>query len=133
MEKKTNEFRQFLKDVFLERCRKNPSYSMRSFASSLKINHTTLSRILSGKRGMTKKMQTSLEEALNLSPAERRTFSKNEKLKVTKQYKDLSQDVFELIADWKYDCLLELPKIKNLKLTPRKIAKILGTNIIEVN
>ena len=47
--------RPFLKMELDSRIKKNPSYSLRSFAKSLNISHAALSQILNGKRNLTKK------------------------------------------------------------------------------
>ena len=46
------DYREILKNELIERKRNNPSYSLRSFARSLKISPTTLSCVLKGKRGL---------------------------------------------------------------------------------
>lgn len=42
------EFRALLRQELVRRSAKNPSYSLRSFAKSLGVNHATLSSILAG-------------------------------------------------------------------------------------
>ena len=45
--------RTILMEEFSRRRRKNPRYSLRAFASSLEIEHSTLSQLLRGKRAIT--------------------------------------------------------------------------------
>ncbi|MGE3608457.1 MAG: TIGR02147 family protein [Bacteriovoracaceae bacterium] len=130
------DFRKYLQDLLVERCQKNPSYSLRAFSKSLKLDHTTLSRILNNKRKITPKMQAEISEALNLSPEEKKGFALIEQKKPThppKQFKDLSEDVFQLIASWHHDVLMELPRLKHFRPDIRKIAKALKVTPIEVN
>ena len=46
------ELRQRLNEEFTRRLQRNPCYSRRAFARSLSMHHTTLTRILDGKRGL---------------------------------------------------------------------------------
>lgn len=45
--------RAILQDELLRRRRANPRYSLRAFARSVKVEHSTLSQLLRGKRTMT--------------------------------------------------------------------------------
>jgi len=53
-------FRIFLQNELIDRCKKKAAYSLRAFSRSLKINHAASSQILSGKRKLTKKMMMRL-------------------------------------------------------------------------
>ena len=57
MKEKTvyKDFRLYLQNEFVRRANKNPSYSLRSFARSLEVNDSTLSKLLSGKNEYHKK------------------------------------------------------------------------------
>lgn len=134
MKNENSQYIQFLKDTLAQRCKKNPQYSLRAFAQSLNVNHTTLSRIMNGQRRLTEKMQKTFSESLNLSPEEQRKYSGAvANIDDQKNFRDLSQDVFELIANWQHDCILELPRIYGFKPTPKNIAQALKINIHEVN
>ena len=133
-----DDFRIYLQQILVERCQKNPSYSLRAFAKNLKINHSMLSRILSSKRNLTKKMRIKLANSLNLSPEEITGFEngKVEKYLVASQnkhYKNLASDIFHLIAGWQHDAILEIPRVRNFQSNPKWIAKALGISINEVN
>ena len=52
----TDCFKTYLQEEFVRRCRNNKAYSLRSFARQLSINHSSLSRILSGKRALSENM-----------------------------------------------------------------------------
>src|SRR5690242_4562906 len=64
------EFRSLLQQELIERCRKNPSYSLRSFARALGVQAPTLSHLLRGKRPLTPKQIRKLGQALALSPGD---------------------------------------------------------------
>jgi len=50
-----NSFRELLTCELAQRQAKNPSYSLRAFARSIGVNHSTLSQIIRGKRPLTKR------------------------------------------------------------------------------
>jgi len=66
----TDCFKTYLQEEFVRRCRNNKAYSLRSFARQLSINHSSLSRILSGKRALSENMIQKLAEQLELAPNE---------------------------------------------------------------
>ncbi|MBI1861191.1 MAG: helix-turn-helix domain-containing protein, partial [Deltaproteobacteria bacterium] len=65
-------YRVWLQTIFHERCRRNPAYSLRSFARSLGVSHPSLSQILSGKRPLTQKSAFVIANRLALPPNQRR-------------------------------------------------------------
>ena len=64
----TNNFRTCLQNELINRCEKNPNYSLRAFAKSLDIGPSALSQIVRGKRKLTKKMTLRLADRLDISP-----------------------------------------------------------------
>jgi hypothetical protein len=54
------EFRAWLQQEFDHRRAANPQYSLRAFASTLEISHSSLSQILRGKRALTEKAMACL-------------------------------------------------------------------------
>ncbi len=62
-----NPFRIFVKEELLLRTAKNPSYSLRAFAKSLQVEHSALSKILSGKRSLTPEMIYRISTRLGVS------------------------------------------------------------------
>jgi plasmid maintenance system antidote protein VapI len=126
----SSELRQFLQNELVERCKKNPSYSLRAFAQALKINHTTLSRILRSERGLSQKMQSRITKALGLSPSEVARLHEHQN---DQRLQKVTQDVFAAIADWYHDAILELPRLRRFKPEPKWISKELGINLNEVN
>jgi plasmid maintenance system antidote protein VapI len=123
------DFRLYLQSELARRCEKNPSYSLRSFARSLKIHHTALSRILRGKRGISKKVFRTISESLGLGPNESRVFD----VAQSDDIKNLSIDTFMLISEWYHDAILELSLTKDFRTEPKWIAKRLGVTVSEIN
>jgi uncharacterized protein (TIGR02147 family) len=121
----------------IRRCEKNPGYSLRSFARSLGIHHTTLSRLLAGKRGLNSNSVKRLCEALRLSPVEVNLFlqgeAKQKPVSYNGQFQNLAIDAFVSISEWYHDAILELTHIQGFKGDPKWIAKALGITPAEVS
>ena len=122
--------RVILQQEFIKRNASNSSYSLRAFAKHLGIYHATLSALLSGKRKITYKTAQKLSTKLGLDPIQMRELS-DFKEESSVNYHSLQQDVFNSIAEWHFDAILELTKIKKLKLTAKVISEAIGISVIE--
>ena len=135
------EFRLFLQNELIRRCEKNPGYSLRSFARSLKMHPATLSHILRGKRKLSNRALHKICTALALSPEQIARFensvSQKNKNNISslplKNYNNLTVDTFHIISEWYHYAILELMRIKTFSPNPRWIAKTLGLTINEVS
>jgi uncharacterized protein (TIGR02147 family) len=128
------DFRNYLQHEFAKRMDKNSSYSLRAFAGHLKINHATLSSILSGKRSLTPKTATKLAVALNLSPGQIQDLLEPRSTKESSPESDyhvLQQDTFAAMSEWYFDAILELTLIPRFKLEPSVIAASLGISSVQ--
>ncbi len=144
-----------LRDALTERTERNPRFSLRAFAQSLKLDAGTFSQMLSGKRFPSTKLALKIFESLNFSPEERRDFLQslaeakskaglkrispdlrtllatqaNEPSRAT----DLSIDLFKTIGDWYHFAILELPFTQNFNSDPQIIAQALGISTAEAH
>jgi len=98
---------------------KNPSYSLRAFADRLDIPVSALSEILSGKRGLTRKMSLRVIKGLGLNPLE---FSEEN----IKNVELIDLDYFKVISDWYYFAILSLAEIDGFLAEPNWVAKRLN-------
>ena len=142
--KPTNDFRQILKDTLETRIMKNPSYSLRAFARDLGVSPTSLSLILNGKQGLSKKGASRLGSKLGLTGASLEYFcdsvesqhgrSPQLKREARARLKGLGTEIelkletFKVIADWYHLAILELTTLKKFQSNTRWIAKTLGIN-----
>lgn len=131
------DFRHYLQEELLSRCRKNPNYSLRSFAKSVGMNHGILSLVLRNKRSLTSQMIHKIGLALNLNEKELENYivqlkpqTKAQKTKI-KKINQLTVDMFNIISDWYHDAILELSRIKGFQATPEYISKKLGITVFE--
>lgn len=111
-------FRSLLQKEFVRRCDANRNYSMRSFAQSLDIDQSLLSKILRGKRSISRNLVVKLSPRLGMKPSQLEDISE---LKKTDS-KQMSDDQFSFISEWIHFALLELAKTKSFKSDETQIA-----------
>jgi uncharacterized protein (TIGR02147 family) len=125
-------FRLTLKDELLKRTKKNPSYSIRSFAKNLGVEHSSLAQIIMGKRPLTDKMCLRLGTKLGYGSTKMRTLMRTySDSKSFGRYKKLEEDSFKIIADWYYYAILELTYCETFKPSPRWISRVLELPFIK--
>lgn len=137
----------WLRAEYINRKRKNPSYSLRAFARQLCLPSGALSEILSLKRPMTQKLALRLVDRLNLSAEARSRFlylvSKERasdslvrkmgvQAPVDDNYQKLSEDRFNLIAEWYHFALMALLETEGCVQEPLWLARRLGISVVEV-
>lgn len=137
-----------IREELQRRCDTNPRYSVRAFARALKLDAGALSRILSGKQVPSLKVAQKLLSVLDLSAEEKSSFlsslakkQKSRKLQRLSsvfrnftgsiQQKELSVDLYRIIADWYHMAILELTFTGDLPNDPKKIATKLGISVVE--
>jgi uncharacterized protein (TIGR02147 family) len=149
----THYYNHCLQQELERRIEKNPRYSLRAFASSLGVNPGALSQILSGTRYPSYKMAVKILQALALSPEDQNEFFKSiarvQKARGLKRQnpvfrksdtalpavespvRELSLELFKVIADWYHYAILELTFLPEFKPTAAWIAGKLGISEIE--
>ncbi len=137
-------FRDFLQEELIRRCRKNPSYSLRAFATSAGVNHALLSMVLNGKRKVTVNFILKTGTALGLSEVKlqkfiriaqkqnaRATEPSFEEQRRQQELSRLTLDQYQLISEWYHDAILELARIPDFDLSAPAIAQALGISTLE--
>ena len=132
------DFRLYLQNELIERCKRNPKYSLRSFANAMDIEASALSKILRGKRRLTEETLIKVSKQLGLAPDEVERFkltlkSPDKSDVVIQDFQQLSLDTFRVIADWYHYAILELTTVKGFKASPKWISKALGITVSEIN
>lgn len=122
------------------RCKRNPNYSLRAFASSLQVSPSSLSMILNGKRQLSYESAGKIADRLGLSPKAKNLFLQNlalqklgdkvpsASLDKDDTFRNLSLDQYELIAEWQHYAILSLIETRDFRPDIRWIAKRLGIN-----
>ncbi len=126
----TKDFRLYLQEELVRRCKKNSRFSVRAFARLLGVENSALSKILAGKRKLTPPMIFRLGKKLGLGPQEISQFVIQPHLENVDtedaSFHQLTLDQFALISDWYHYAIHELVKIKECESNSRWIAKKLG-------
>lgn len=125
---RTVDFRIYLQDELIERCKKNSSYSLRAFARFLHLEPSALSKILHGKRSISSDMFERIANRLGLGPIEKSNFQKP---KVSNAFNELSGEVFQVISQWYHFAILELTYVEGFVPQAKWIAKALGISVNE--
>ncbi|WII71221.1 TIGR02147 family protein [Bdellovibrio sp. 22V] len=128
-------FRSLLQAELVERCRFNPSYSLRAFARSLRVEPSALSQMINGKRPITEKMKLRLGSALGLSVEQIRRLPVSEQEESFNSHEPQKQslDEFALISDWYHYAILELTHVFDFKPESGWISRRLGITKSEAN
>lgn len=126
-------FQDFLREEFLRRCRKNRSYNLSAFARSLKVDVSTLAKIMKGQRRVGKRAMAALCTKLGLSPDQVRAFQDHaDGATSAPNYQQLTLDSFRVISDWYHYAILELMGVKAFRPDTAWVARTLGISVTEV-
>lgn len=132
-----------LQQELVNRCRRNSKYSLRSFAQSLGVPVSTLSRIIKNETSVNEKTLLKISTALCFEGDElkfylRDRISKSNRIRKKKIHSSnfhfIDFDIFETISNWYYFAILELLKIKSLKQSSSHFSKLLGItpNVVKI-
>lgn len=118
---------------------RNPAFSMRAFSMRLGTTPATLSRVLAGKRRLSKGLAARIVDKLNLSPEESQQimalFPKKKMCAQNSNTADdftiLTMDHFHVISDWHYFAIRALLRTEGAQSSSEWIASRLGISITD--
>jgi uncharacterized protein (TIGR02147 family) len=117
------------------RQRRNPTYSLRSFARDLGISPAALSQSMSAKRNLSKANILKVAERLAFSPSE--TAAALTEIRgaspslVDSHFVTLHDDTFQLMSNWYYFAILSLAETGEAKADPAWLAKRFAISSLE--
>lgn len=111
----TSSSRALLDQELGRRIRNNPNYSMRAFAGSLGISHSLLSLVLSGKKPVSRKLESKVRALVDDG----------------RGFHDVSLEQFELMSDWCHYPILSLLETPGAKLEANWVARALSISVAE--
>lgn len=116
---------------FKRRQSRNPRYSLRSFAGSLGVSVTSLSRLVKGNLVVSEKFVQKVGHALEIPPVLMKQMSRSRPKRGGSTVDAfpvnlLQRDVFCLVSDWYHYALMELTQTKDFKLDYAWMAKRLN-------
>jgi len=142
-------FIDYMRDELMSRHKKNPRYSLRAFSNQVQLSSSFISKLLNGKRPLTKQTFLSISARLALPPEIESYYLKREfiehKVNWTKDshlnfakenvdtnsYLKLNQDQFSFISEWYHFAILELITVEGFIPNPNSIAAQLGISSLE--
>lgn len=144
-----NHFIEYIREELMIRHKKNPRYSLRAFSKQVQLSSSFVSKLLNGKRPLTKETFLTISSRLAIPLEIERHYLEvefeNENSKVTKEnkvnlfeekpnssnYLNLHADQFKFIADWYHFAILELISVEGFIPNPNSIASQLGITSLE--
>lgn len=132
-----------LKQVFSDKQRKNPQYSIRAFSRDIGIDSSSLSKILKGKRRFPLTKVDTLSKNLSFSPREKRVFIESlnnldqvyEQISIDEEDKRylLDESYFDIISEWEHYAVLELFELDEFIVNRKNMAFKLGLDLNRVD
>jgi transcriptional regulator with XRE-family HTH domain len=117
--------------TFIDRCRKNPSYSLRAYAKYLEVDQSNLSKILKGQKAFSLEFAKAVSTRIGIKPAELKKLYV-EGSRPMPGFLSLSDDELEFISEWYHFAILELVKTEGFEFDERSIATRLMIHVEEV-
>jgi uncharacterized protein (TIGR02147 family) len=120
--------------------RRNPRFSLRSFAKQLGIDHSTLSQVLRSRRRLSARALEAVGKSMGLSEEAIRAYAQSLKKKLNS--KSVSEDIrsfrfdldtFQLLSVWYHYAILELIQVQGFTTDSRWIGNTLGIAVEDVN
>lgn len=120
-----------LKSELEARSRRNQNYSLRSFARSLKIDSSTLSAILRGKRPLSPKTAKRILDELELDPETKSkylgaSFGIDHQRGGERKFTQLDNEALEVICGWEHYAILSVLELSHFPGTVTAAAKRLN-------
>lgn len=139
-----DDYKVYLRTVFEEKTKKNPSFSLRAFARQCSLSPSTMSRILNGQRKLSPTQAVKILPLLQLNSDEMSHFftlmafsdteNPQQKSKLLSAIRGrqknpsqfLSHETFQTIAEWYHFAILAMTKMRGFRADAKWIAPRLG-------
>lgn len=116
-----------LNDELLRRKNSNPSYSLRSFARSLGISSSYLSKVMNGTRTVSEETLFKVASRIGMPDKNLEILSSQVSKRIAEpNFEAICADQFRLIADWHHYAILECATLHDFEATPEWIASRLS-------
>jgi transcriptional regulator with XRE-family HTH domain len=123
----TSVFSEFLRNDFIERNRKNPRFSLRSYARLINKDQSYISKIFRGKSRISAKAMTAIAAKLNLTSAILNELIEKELGNLP--YLRAEDEYYNLTKDWVAHAILELAQTHQFSPDPIIIAQRFSLHI----
>ncbi len=134
MNQRSSDFKTYLQEELVYRCKKNPAYSLRGFAKSVGVSPSFLSKVLNGQRRITESVFRKITTNLNLKETNFDYFDYDKNVSSSAELKlqDLQLVYFKIISDWYHYAIIELTNVEGFQSSPEWIATKLGITVNQV-
>ena len=142
----------YLREILIEKQKKNPQFSMRSLAKLLEVQSSFLSMLLSGKRRISEDTALRFAEKLQLDAVESKRLQLLVSLEKTKNvgkletvlndlkaldptlanHRNVDVDQFRVVSEWYHFPLRLLMGLPNFEWTEKNAAKALNISVFQV-
>lgn len=117
----------YLLQELSQRSKKNPAYSLRSFARSLRVNSGALSAIINKKRPLTVRTARKILDGLDLNSKTRTRLLQSLISEEARTPRDdchiLSEDLLRMVQNWEYFAILSMLEMDSVDTSARGIAQ----------
>ncbi len=111
-----------LKSELNRRMIDNQHYSLRAFARSLKVDPSTLSKVINGQRKIGSRAQASLLKRLGVEPSTKDEF-----------FAQIKDSDVEQIPEWYDTAILEQLTVTGFKATRKRLAQVFELNELQID
>jgi len=125
MDQEAELFRNSLNKEFNNRKLVNARYSLRAFAQYLSVDHSSLSKIMSGQRPAPRQFIDVVEKKLGIISPKTTTTVRDEEVTY------LSSREFQVIANWEHFAMLDLVTLDDFQMDYAWIARKLGIKEVD--
>lgn len=130
-------FLAFLRTEVARRLARSSGYSLRALAQRLKMDHSSLSQVLRGRRRLTPRLVRAIGAGLGLRDPQIEEYVAGLDLEHARgtrpALRSLARDTSEILGDWLHFAILELTRLKTFRADVRWIASTLRVTCDEVN
>lgn len=125
---RSTNFKEYLQEELILRCKKNPAYSLRSFAKSLDISPSFLSKVLNGQRRITDSVFAKLANNLSLDLSTIEKFKSTDVAQTSQEIElqHIQLEYFKIISDWYHYAIIELTLVSDFQNSAEWISARLG-------
>ena len=127
-------YRKHLVDELIARQKRNPAYSLRSFARDLRVSPTALSDVLNATRNFSRANLVKIADRLAFSPSQIERGLREIEGAATisdEKFTLLGDDVFRYLSNWYYFAILSLAEAKPISANPKWLGAKFGITTLE--
>jgi uncharacterized protein (TIGR02147 family) len=121
------ELHTLLNQIYEEKKKVNPRFSIRSFARLIEVDQSLLTKVLKGQRSLSSE---NARRCLEILKADQVAVKLNPIKKIKKiNFQKLNDSMFEMISDWEYFAVLEMFHLKDVTISEDFVSQKMGLTL----